>query len=182
MNGLIASWLALLIVCSLWCPLGRVAADAPADVKARDEACISAILDNLSALRKLSPTQMRIALAKIARSQVQGRPAAVSSTADQAVVYLLTAIQRCGPQQAEVPCVLDSLPAAASAQRVLIAADVIDSAHLMPHFLTQLLLTAVTLDSHATFISIYESGSTDATGTVLHHTSPALLLCRLGVW
>ena len=169
MNAAIKSKHALFIVL-LWWSVGNTAADAPADVKARDEACITAIRDDLSVLRKLSSAQLRTAFAKIARSQVQGKPATVSSTADQAVVYLLTAIQQCDFQQAEVACVLDSLPAAAPAQRVFIAADVINSAHLMPHFITQLLLTTVTLNAQTTFLSIYESGSTDATGAVLRQS------------
>lgn len=153
-------------------------ATAAADYAAgRDEQqCVSAIRASLPDFRKLSGAQLRTSFSKVARAQAQGSAAPVSSTADQATVYLLTAIQRCGQQQAEVPCVADSIPATPPAERVLLAADIIDSAPLMPHFLTQTLLTAVRLAPGAVYVSIYESGSTDATGA-----APALCnraLCR----
>jgi hypothetical protein len=145
--------------------LQRVAAAASDDATVQNEQqCVSAIRANLPEFRKLSATQLRTSLSKVARAQAEGRAAAVSSTADHATVYLLTAIQRCGQQQGEVPCVADSLPAAPPAERVLLAADIINAAPLMPHFLTQTLLTAVRLAPGAAYVSMYESGSTDATG------------------
>lgn len=60
-------------------------------------------------------------------------------------------------QDATLPRALD--------QRVFIAANFKNNGDLMPHFIQQLLLAIVAMPSDNAFVSIYESGSTDLTGT-----------------
>ena len=173
----VCGWRLLPLIVLVYVAFEGSAAASSDDAAAWDEQqCVSAIRANLQDFSKLSGAQLRLSFSKVARAQAQGRAAAVSSPADQATVYLLTAIQRCGQQQAEVPCVTDSLPAAPPAERVLLAADIINSAPLMPHFLIQMLLTIVKLAPGAVYVSIYESGSTDATGAPLL-CNCALLAC-----
>jgi len=49
--------------------------------------------------------------------------------------------------------------------KVLVAANLHDSAALMPHYTLQLLALLAALPRGSAFLSVYESGSTDDTGT-----------------
>ena len=50
-------------------------------------------------------------------------------------------------------------------KRIFLAANLKDNEELMPHFILQLLLSVAAMQTDAVFISVYESGSTDLTGT-----------------
>ena len=138
--------------------------DPPDAEKAKDNCGPWAAQPSLLRLGKLSEAQFRTSLRKIALLQLGG-DGSLSSPADHAVLQMLAAMHgaRC-KDQAEVPCVQEQLPAVPPDQRVFIASDLINSARLMPHFVTQMLFTAAILPPGAVFVSVYESGSSDATG------------------
>ena len=49
-------------------------------------------------------------------------------------------------------------------KRVLLAANMHDNEELLPHYVAQLIHVLALLPPGSAFLSIYESGSTDATG------------------
>lgn len=57
-----------------------------------------------------------------------------------------------------------SLPTDVPYKRVLIVSNLKDNAALLPHYMLQLLLAVGSLPEKSVFISIYESGSSDASG------------------
>lgn len=63
-----------------------------------------------------------------------------------------------------VRCPVDvSLPATANGHKVLFAGNLKDNAGLMPHFLLRTVQLAAALDPTQLYVSLYESGSGDAT-------------------
>ncbi len=55
---------------------------------------------------------------------------------------------------------------------MLVAANLHNSGALMPHYTLQLLALLAALPRGAAFLSVYESGSTDDTGTPFSRPSP----------
>ena len=62
-------------------------------------------------------------------------------------------------------CIEDpTLPDSINGQRVLLASNLHNNEELLPHFILQLLQFIVSLPAGSSYVSIYESGSTDQTG------------------
>jgi hypothetical protein len=77
----------------------------------------------------------------------------------------LAAFEQCGKKRAPVPCLQDlSMQELPPDQRYYFAANLRNTAEMLPHFTTQMLFTVTTLPVGQAFVSIYESGSTDTTG------------------
>ena len=130
-----------------------------------DEQCILAIKESLIDLEDSPRVQLRQAFQVIARSQLYGRPLQIQEHLEKRAYDILSAIDQCGAGTPAVPCLLDpTLPAPPRNRRIFIASNLHNNAALMPHYITQLLLSVVSLTPEATFVSLYESGSTDATG------------------
>ena len=130
-----------------------------------DEQCILAIRSGLSDLPVAPKAQLRQAFQGIARSQLYGRPLQIQEHLEKRAYEILSAIDQCGAGTPAVPCLLDpTLPTPPRDKKIFIAANLHNNAALMPHFVTQLLLSVVSLTPGNAFVSLYESGSTDATG------------------
>ena len=134
-----------------------------------DEQCILAIRNSLSELADSPKAQLRQAFQGIARSQLYGRPLQIQEHLEKRAYETLSAIDQCGANTPAVPCLLDpTLPTPPRDKKIFIAANLHNNAALMPHFITQLLLSVVSFTPGAAFVSLYESGSTDATGAVIN--------------
>jgi len=130
-----------------------------------DEECISDIQESLIDLADSPKAQLRQAFQTIARSQLYGRPLQIQEHLEKRVYDILSAVDQCGAGTPAVPCLLDStLPPPPRDKKIFIASNLHNTAALMPHYITQLLLSVVSLVSGNVFVSVYESGSTDATG------------------
>ena len=130
-----------------------------------DEQCISAISGSLIDLEDSPKVQLRQAFQVIARSQLYGRPLQIKEHLEKRVYDILSAVDQCGASTPAVPCLLDpTLPTPPKSKRIFIASNLHNNAALMPHYITQLLLSVVSLTPGDTFVSLYESGSTDGTG------------------
>ena len=131
-----------------------------------EEDCINTIRKGIPYLKRFSASQLRQAFINVAAAQKHGRPLVYRNILDKSVHHGLAAIARCGQKTPEVPCLQDpSMPAAPARQRVFFASNLRDNAQLMPHYITQMLFTVTALPVGNAFVSIYESGSKDATGT-----------------
>lgn len=131
-----------------------------------EEDCINTISKGIPYLKQFSASQLRQAFIHVAAAQKHGRPLTYRSVLDKSVHHGLAAIARCGKKNPEVPCLQDpTMPAAPAGQRVFFASNLRDNAPLMPHYITQMLFTVTALPVGNAFVSIYESGSKDATGT-----------------
>ncbi len=129
------------------------------------EQCILAIRSDLSDLTDSPKAQLRQAFQGIARSQLYGRPLQIQEHLEKRAYEILSAVDQCGAGTPAVPCLLDpTLPTPPRDKKIFIAANLHNNAALMPHFITQLLLSVVSLTPGDAFVSLYESGSTDATG------------------
>ncbi len=119
--------------------------------------------------------QLRQAFQVIARSQLYGRPLQIQEHLEKRIYDILSAVDQCGAGTPAVPCLLDpTLPTPPKDKKIFIASDLHNNAALMPHYITQLLLSVVSLTPGDTFVSLYESGSSDATGMpgfYIHNTS-----------
>lgn len=81
-----------------------------------------------------------------------------------AVQLLLRGIETRASTNA-VPCISDpSLPQIPEGKRFFIASNLHNNEQLLPHFTLQLLSLLQQLPKGSTYVSIYESGSTDRTG------------------
>lgn len=130
-----------------------------------DEECISGIKESLIDLADSPKAQLRQAFKAIARSQLYGRPLQIQEHLEKRVYDILSAVDQCGAGTPAVPCLLDpTLPPPSRNKKIFIASNLHNVAALMPHYITQLLLSVVSLSSGDVFVSVYESGSTDATG------------------
>ena len=75
-----------------------------------------------------------------------------------------------------IDCVTDpTLPESLGGQRIFFASNLHNNEDLLPHYILQLLQLIVRLPVGSSYVSIYESGSTDETGTVLSMYSSAQL-------
>ena len=129
------------------------------------EQCILAIRSDLSDLTDSPKAQLRQAFQGIARSQLYGRPLQIQEHLEKRAYEILLAVDHCGAGTPAVPCLLDpTLPTPPRDKKIFIAANLHNNAALMPHFITQLLLSVVSFTPGNAFVSLYESGSTDATG------------------
>ena len=64
-----------------------------------------------------------------------------------------------------VDCIVDpTLPDSVHGQRVFLASNLHNNEDLLPHYILQLLQLIVSLPIGSSYVSIYESGSTDQTG------------------
>lgn len=64
-----------------------------------------------------------------------------------------------------VDCIVDkTLPDSVHGQRVFLASNLHNNEELLPHYFLQLLSLIVSLPVGSSYVSIYESGSTDQTG------------------
>ncbi len=73
----------------------------------------------------------------------------------------------------EVECIVDpTLPEGVDGQRVLLASNLHNNEDLLPHYILQLLQLIVSLPVGSSYVSIYESGSTDQTGQNLQKSLP----------
>ncbi len=151
--------------------LAAVAA-AASDLQQADEKCITAVTESLGDLDDSPRPQLRQAFQAIARAQLYGRPLKVQEHLEKRAHDILSAVDRCGASTPAVPCLFDAtLARPPRDRRIFIAANLRNNAALMPHFIPQLLLSVVSLPYSDTFVSLYESGSVDATGnTHLHHS------------
>lgn len=62
-------------------------------------------------------------------------------------------------------CIEDAtLPDSVDGQRILLASNLHNNEELLPHYILQLLQLIVNLPAGSSYVSIYESGSTDQTG------------------
>ena len=130
-----------------------------------DEQCILAITESLIDLENSPRVQLRQAFQVIARSQLYGRPLQIEEHLEKRIYDILSAVDQCGAGTPAVPCLLDqTLPTPPKDKKIFIASNLHNNAALMPHYITQLLLSVVSLTPGDTFVSLYESGSTDATG------------------
>ena len=130
-----------------------------------DEQCITAVIDGLSDLADSPKAQLRQAFQNIARSQLHGRTLEIQEHLEKRAYDVLSAVDQCGAGTLAVPCLLDpTLVTAPRYKRIFIASNLHNNGALMPHFITQLLLSVVSFTPGDAFISLYESGSTDATG------------------
>ena len=130
-----------------------------------NEQCILAIKSDLSDLTDSPKAQLRQAFQGIARSQLYGRPLQIQEHLEKRAYEILSAVDQCGAGIPAVPCLLDpTLPTPPRDKKIFIAANLHNNAALMPHFLTQLLLSVISFTPGDAFVSLYESGSTDATG------------------
>lgn len=130
-----------------------------------DEPCISAITESLIDLEDSPRVQLRQAFQVIARSQLYGRPLQIREHLEKRVYDILSAVDQCGAGTPAVPCLQDPmLPSPPQNKKLFIASNLHNNSPLMPHYITQLLLSVVSLTPGDTFVSLYESGSTDATG------------------
>ena len=153
--GTIPSLLLTLCIAALLCAASREA----------DEQCIAAISGSLIDLEESPRAQLRQAFQVIARSQLYGRTLQIQEHLEKRVYDILSAVDQCGAGTPAVPCLLDpTLPPAPKNKKIFIASNLHNNAALMPHYITQLLLSVVSLTPGDTFVSLYESGSTDATG------------------
>ena len=67
-----------------------------------------------------------------------------------------------------IDCVTDpTLPESLGGQRIFLASNLHNNEDLLPHYILQLLQLIVRLPVGSSYVSIYESGSTDETGNVL---------------
>ncbi len=148
--------------------VAKASASDSVNTTAVEEGCIDTIRKGLPYLRRFSSSQLRQAFIHVAAAQKHGRPLLYRSILDKSVHHGLAALARCGKKAPEVPCLQDpSMPAAPAGQRVFFASNLRDNAPLMPHYITQMLFTVTALPVGSAFVSIYESGSTDATGTII---------------
>ena len=167
--GTIASLLLLLTAAILLCSASRES----------DEKCIAAITGSLIDLENSPRAQLRQALQVIARSQLYGRPLQIQEHLEKRIYDILSAVDQCGAGTPAVPCLLDpTLPTAPKDKRIFIASNLHNNAALMPHYITQLLLSVVSLTPGDTFVSLYESGSADATGKPTCASKISDCLCR----
>ena len=68
-----------------------------------------------------------------------------------------------------IDCFTDStLPESLGGQKIFFASNLHNNEDLLPHYILQLLQLIVRLPVGSSYVSIYESGSTDETGDVLH--------------
>lgn len=133
-----------------------------------EEQCVEAIRTVLTFLKRFSTSQIRQAFIHVAAAQKYGKPLVYRGILDKSVHNGLVAIAKCGKRASQVPCLQDpSMPAPPSGQRIFFASNLRDNAPLMPHYITQMLFTVTTLSPGSAFVSIYESGSSDATGRSL---------------
>lgn len=146
--------------------LAAVAALASA-LRQADEKCITAVTQSLGDLDDSPRAQLRQAFQAIARSQLYGRPLQIQEHLEKRAYDILSAVDQCGASTPAVPCLFDAtLATPPRDRRIFIAANLHNNAALMPHFIPQLLLSVVSLPYRDTFVSLYESGSTDATGMI----------------
>ena len=67
-----------------------------------------------------------------------------------------------------IDCISDpTLPEAVGGQRIFFASNLHNNEDLLPHYILQLLQLILRLPVGSSYVSIYESGSTDQTGNVL---------------
>ena len=84
-------------------------------------------------------------------------------------MHLHTLVQQLTLGPSTVKCWVDSASSSSSCapapqQRVLLAANMHNNEELLPHYIAQLVHVLSLLPLGSAFLSIYESGSTDATG------------------
>ncbi len=151
----IASLLVLLLIASVLCSASRDDNDQ----------CIAAITGSSIDLENSPRVQLRLAFQVIARSQLYRMPLQIQGHLKKRIYDILSAVDHCGADTPAVPCLPDpALPTPPKDKRIFIASNLHINAALMPHYITQLLLSVVSLTPGDTFVSLYESGSTDATG------------------
>lgn len=83
----------------------------------------------------------------------------------------------------EVDCIIDpSLPDSVHGQRVFLASNLHNNEDLLPHYILQLLQLIVSLPVGSSYVSIYESGSTDQTGGDLQRAHVTALHAICCAW